>query len=291
MVFTVQDFQDLVRLLEQRPEWRAELRRLVLTEELLGLPAVVRELAEAQRRTEGEVRALAEAQRRAEERLSGVERRLGGVEQRLGGVEERTGRLEAGQTPLDEGQARLEAGLAALAEAQRMTEEELRTLTRSQAEMRDQLGQLRGNDLERRYRERAGAYFDDLVRRAAPLSSQQLADLLDEAEARGDLTRAERRDVLCADLVDRGRRREDGSELYLVIEVSAGVGPDDVERAARRAVLLGRLQTALPVVAGEWATPEAEALAKVRGVWRVLDGRVLAPSGPAETAPGGAATS
>lgn len=49
MPFTVQDFHDLVRLVEQYPEWRAELRRLVLTEELLSLPALVRELAEAQR--------------------------------------------------------------------------------------------------------------------------------------------------------------------------------------------------------------------------------------------------
>jgi hypothetical protein len=62
MAFTVKDFRDLVRLLEQHPEWRAELRQLLLTEEILTLPQVVRELAE-------EVRLLVEAQRRAEERL------------------------------------------------------------------------------------------------------------------------------------------------------------------------------------------------------------------------------
>jgi hypothetical protein len=39
VAFSVQDFHDFVRLLEERPEWRVELRRLVLTEELLGLPA------------------------------------------------------------------------------------------------------------------------------------------------------------------------------------------------------------------------------------------------------------
>ncbi|MCX7623940.1 MAG: hypothetical protein N2Z82_09365, partial [Thermomicrobium sp.] len=36
--FTVEDFTDLVRLLEQYPEWRAQLRRLLLSEELLTLP-------------------------------------------------------------------------------------------------------------------------------------------------------------------------------------------------------------------------------------------------------------
>jgi hypothetical protein len=36
MAFSVEDFQDLIRLLQERPEWRADLRRLVLTDELLA---------------------------------------------------------------------------------------------------------------------------------------------------------------------------------------------------------------------------------------------------------------
>jgi hypothetical protein len=109
-----------------------------------------------------------------------------------------------------------------------------------------------------------------------------VADLIDDAEARGLLSPAERRDILLADLVVRGRRREDQEELYLVVEISVGIGPGDVERAERRASLLGRIQAAIPVVAGEGITPEAMALAETRGVWRVLDGQILAP-GPAKT--------
>ena len=60
MAFTVREFRDLIQILEQHPEWRAELRRLVLTEELLTLPQTVRELAEAQRRTEERVQQLAQ---------------------------------------------------------------------------------------------------------------------------------------------------------------------------------------------------------------------------------------
>jgi hypothetical protein len=76
MAFTVEDFQDLLRLLEQRPEWQAELRRRVLTDELLELPALVRQLIAAQARTEerlerleSTVAKLAEAQLRTEEAL------------------------------------------------------------------------------------------------------------------------------------------------------------------------------------------------------------------------------
>jgi hypothetical protein len=74
----VEDFRDLLRLLEERPEWRAELRRLILTEELLALPQLVRELAAAQARTEAAVERLAEAQVRTEaavERLAEAQAR------------------------------------------------------------------------------------------------------------------------------------------------------------------------------------------------------------------------
>jgi hypothetical protein len=47
MSFTVNEFRDLINILEQQPSWRAELRRWVLTEELLALPQVVQDLAEA----------------------------------------------------------------------------------------------------------------------------------------------------------------------------------------------------------------------------------------------------
>ena len=49
MSFTVEEFRDLVSVLKERPEWREELRRLVLTDELLSLPE---EIAGLRRETE-----------------------------------------------------------------------------------------------------------------------------------------------------------------------------------------------------------------------------------------------
>ena len=73
MAFTVEDFQDLLRLLEQHPEWRVDLRRYVLAGELLELPAVVRELAE-------QTRELATAQARAGAALEALAGRAGKLE-------------------------------------------------------------------------------------------------------------------------------------------------------------------------------------------------------------------
>jgi hypothetical protein len=48
MPFELRDFQDLVQLLREHPDWREGLRALLLTQELLTLPGLVRELAERQ---------------------------------------------------------------------------------------------------------------------------------------------------------------------------------------------------------------------------------------------------
>ena len=46
MPFVVDDFRDFIQLLDQHPEWRAELRRHVLSDELLELPTVLREVVD-----------------------------------------------------------------------------------------------------------------------------------------------------------------------------------------------------------------------------------------------------
>lgn len=57
MPFTVEDFHDLVRLLDERPQWRAEMRRVVLSDEYLAVPEQIAEL----RREVAELRRMADA--------------------------------------------------------------------------------------------------------------------------------------------------------------------------------------------------------------------------------------
>jgi hypothetical protein len=217
MAFAVDDFQDLVRLLDEHPEWRAQLRRLVLTDELLALPDLMRQLT-------ARVDDLAEAQQRTDEQLR------------------------------------------ALTESQRGTEYALTELIRRVKGMGSQLGEMRGDWLEWRYRTRAGAYFSKLLRRVHVMEAEELDALLDEAQERAVLSEAEADDVRWADLVVRGRRRDTGEATYAVAEVSAGIGADDVVRAERRAALLGRIGPTLATVAGEWIAAEAEQSAPRFGV-------------------------
>ena len=149
MPFTVEEFRDLVRILEEKPEWRAELRRLVLTEELLSLPEQVAALR-------------AETERRFQEMAATVDKLAREV-------------------------ARLGIGMG--------------DLQRTQKRLIIDVADLKGDSLERRYRERAPAYFGGLIRRARALTTEDLDELLEPAVDLGRLSEAE------ADKADRPSRR------------------------------------------------------------------------------------
>jgi septal ring factor EnvC (AmiA/AmiB activator) len=203
MAFTVNDFRDLIALLEARPDWRAELRRLVLSDELLRLPEEMRELVAI-------VRDLAEQMRRSEARLGQVEERLDKVEVRLDKVEVRLDKVEV---RLDKVEVRLER-------------------------VEDQVGDLRGNDLERRVRERPHIYVGKYVRWARLIGDDDLFALLNEAMTAGRITDEQADDIERLDAVVEGQVGE--QKTYLAVEVSSTVSDYDVERAVRRAAALGR---------------------------------------------------
>ena len=236
MSFTVSDMRDLTQVLALHPEWRAEVRRLVLTDELLSLPDLVRELVEAQARTEQRVQELAQAQGRAEQRLD-----------------------------------RLDATVQKLVEAQERTEQAVRELVGSHKRLFDQVSQLRGHDLERRYRENAGVFWGRWLRPVEVLSPNEVREVLE-----AHLSEDEVEDVMRLDVLARGRMRRapESPPVWLAVEVSAVIDRNDVERARRRAALLRRAgYRAIPVVAGEQLTEGAEAAAADAPLVVLQDGR------------------
>jgi len=60
----IRDFHDVVRLLEEHPEWRAELRRLILSDELLALPQQLARLSEQVSRLTEQMATLTEITQR-----------------------------------------------------------------------------------------------------------------------------------------------------------------------------------------------------------------------------------
>ena len=229
------------------------------------------ERAEADRRIDQQfAESTARMDRYAEERAEADRR----IDQRFA---ESTARMDRYAEERAEAQDRIDRQFAEIGKRV----DELTAITRSHA---DDIGTLKGWNLEDRFRERPSAYLRSFFRRARAYTDGELVKLLDSGVERGIITEDDWEEVRLADVVVRGRRRDDGTEVFLVVEVSWGVGLYDLERAVRRAGILGRLVApVLPVVAGRGVTAEARSQCDADGVWLVLDGRVVPPNGTADS--------
>jgi len=297
MGMTVQDLHDLIRLLEEHPDWRAELRRVLLSSELLELPKLVREIAAIQRRHSelleqhsreiGELRALvaqlAEAQRRTEQRVEELAEAQRRTEQR---VEELAEAQRRNEEQLASFRAETDARFRELAEEIRRLS---RTVDRLAEWQRGEAGRREGEQYEQHTLRRApnlfaggegGNAIEFSVRRRI---SRWLQPYYQEQQMPEPLA-----DPLLADII-----WWKGDEV-VIAEVSQKVNGQDVRRAKLRANTLREVGVqAMPVVIGEeWATPESQALAQQEGVeWMVGGGvsqgflrfRRIPPEPPSET--------
>ncbi len=278
MAFQVSDYHDLVRLLNQHPEWREELRHLLLTPDVLELPQAVRELVEAHKRAEERLtrleQAVAELAEGQKELIEAHKR----SEERLTRLEQSVAELTEAQKRNEERFARMEQAIIELTEAQKKTEEKLQKLTERVDIISIHVDELRGDMLEIRFRQRAFSYFGKLVSRA------QVVDLQDiwTEWIEPNLSDEERNDLISLDLLIRGHLNRSWEEkvrlkeLWLAVEVSGVIDQNDVRRARRRADLLSKagLQV-IPVAAGREMTKGADLLAKEMGVILQKDGSLL----------------
>lgn len=213
-----------------------DLQNTVTKAEFQELKDAVRELAQAQKRTEQRVGELAEAQKRTEIRV---------------------GSLEKAVQELAEAQKRTEAALLQLVEQVRGHD--------------IRLAKLDGRTLEMQFRDKAAAYLGRVMRGVRVISAGDLADELD-----GVLTNAEWEDLLRIDVLVRGRALVGGvrQEVFAAVEVSVTLDEGDVMRAARRAGLLRKKGwKTLAVAAGEELSNEVIATAAAQGVAVLRDGQ------------------
>ena len=271
---TDQRFAESTARMDRYAEERAEAERRYdqqLAESTARMDRYAEERAEAERRYDQQLaESTARMDRYAEERAEADRR----IDQRFA---ESTARMDRYAEERAEAQDRIDRQFAEIGKRV----DELTAITRSHA---DDIGTLKGWNLEDRFRERPSAYLRSFFRRARAYTDGELVKLLDSGVERGIITEDDWEEVRLADVVVRGRRRDDGTEVFLVVEVSWGVGLYDLERAVRRAGILGRLVApVLPVVAGQGATADARSQCDADGVWLVLDGRVVPPNGTADS--------
>lgn len=251
MAFTEAQFRDIIHYLHAHPEAVAELRPLVLSEDVLNLPALVAEIAV-------EVRALAEESRqasaRADARHAETERALGELRRDLD-----VG-LSAVRTELAQATTELREEMAKLAAEVRASVQRFDKHVGLHANWD-------GGINEERFIRNANNWFGKFIRRATRAAVYDIPELEAAVES-GGLSSAEIDDLALADAVFSGTKpASGGSPLFVVCEFSITIDDSDVLRAHRRAGILARsgVET-LAIVGGNGITPEAATNASNLGV-------------------------
>lgn len=189
-------YESLARELEEDPVKCEALRALLLSKELLALPATVVALAAEIKQLGAEVKQLTELMRQSMLRLDHLETDV--------------------------------------------------------ATLKTDVAGLKGWAFEARWQRYLPSYLGRHFRRLRVLNLADVRILLEDGIDAGRITIDEAYDAGLADVVARGRRG-DGTQLYVVVEVSVAVDKHDLDRALRRAVILARAtgDVVQPVAAGD----------------------------------------
>jgi hypothetical protein len=271
MAFTVEDFEDMLRILERNPEWQERMRRAILSRELLELPerllSLIQQLIESDARNSAQIAELTRTVQRHDEILLRHDELIAELIQTVQRHDALIAELIQTVQRHDEQIAELVQVVRELAEAQRRTEARLERL---ENRLEGEIGRQSVERYEREvvadafvlfYGGRGGSPKEPAIR-------DQLAHWLQTLVEQGvEITPSV--SPFRADLVWwKGDR-------VMVVEIGVKISRDDVKRAAARAELLRRAGVnATPAVIGEeWGLPDVQALAQQEGVeWFVGDG-------------------
>lgn len=170
--------------------------------------------------------------------------RLGVVEKavaRIPVIEEKVERLERTVGRLDSTVGHLDSTVEGLVHT-------VAGIDRSVRVLQGQVGKLRGTSYEDKCREQIAAVLDGYMSRAVPVDRERINTLLVNARHAGQITRAELIDGYNADIIARAMDDLAAAEMLAVVEVSITFNSRDLETAARRAELIGRV-TGVPTAA------------------------------------------
>lgn len=243
---------DLIRILQEHPEWRDRLRDVLFTEEEKQVPDRLRRVEEAlERLTQSHERAIL----RLERLEASVERLWESHQQALA----RLDRLEESHQQLLQEVRELRAAVE--------------RLTSWLEKLDTEVGKWRGYTLELRFHQRASAILGYYVRRPRVVDlGLFVEDLIDSGVPLED---KDKKEVLLIDELVSAKHPHTGEPIHIAVGVSWMIFPEDIERISRRAAILTEhgVKT-FPAVAGEGITPDAKDLAQREQVLVILDGAV-----------------
>ena len=226
-VNTINTIEDLVRIMDERPEWVEAMRARLLTKEILELPQRIASLTEQVDRFVASTNMRLD---KIESRLEGHDARFDAIDARFDAVDARFDAVDARLDAVDD---RFDAVEAAI------------------QKMRNDMAPLKAAHARNAALEDAIAIADDMgLRRTRTLSREDLWELTESADATGIPTN-DLRSFRRADLVMEATD-QNGDTCYIAVEISFTANGRDTTRAIRNAEFLTRLtgKSSYAVVAG-----------------------------------------
>lgn len=257
---TFNDVEDLIRLLDEHPRLKSELRLRLFEEEWAPFMKYVREvMASSLAAIEQLKLSIADHDRRlAELQVETSAIRSDLREQTSAIRSEMREESSAIRTELREETTALRSEQASF------RVEVGQRFDRVEADIRvlqTDVGSIKGDSLEARFCSRAPAYLQQIILRGKLITLDDIPQVYDALDA-GRITQEEYDRIVATDAIVRGRRRDSSELTHMVVEVSATIDENDVARAIRSAEILRRLDVpADPVVFGYVLRPQAKELA------------------------------
>lgn len=258
---TINTMQDLTRLLRENPEWRDEIRRELLTEELLELPQRFAEYAKV-----------------TDRRLDGIGRKIDTLTDNLNTL---TGRVDT----LTDNVNTLAGRVDTLTDNVNRLTQNVNALTGRVDTLGYRVDSLRGYALEAKLPTRlpplVSREFD--ARRIYPVwrpdaivrngRMEEFESRLEQASDSGVISDDDETRLRVTDLILRSQRKADRSTLWFVVEASGVINYEDITRANRSANAIAKIyeQDAVPIVYGYQIQDEQRELANQLEVTVFLD--------------------
>ena len=239
----VETMNDILRIVREDPEARQQLRALLLTEEILELPAKVAQLTTLVEQLTVQVQELTAAQKATDERLAQFIARQEAVNQEQREV---NARHEAAIQEIRESMSRMGADIQELLEFKANQEAFNARAEQRFENLETKVDHLLGDNLEARM-ERAimprlarhyGLHSTELLQSQFTLPNANFEQRLNAAITAAKITREQADTLRQADFIVRARREADQAEVFCVVEVSWTVDQHDIARVRTWADIL-----------------------------------------------------
>ena len=199
--------EELIAIIEQSPELQKAIRKYVLTEEFLAVPA----------------------------RLDKIESDIADLKAGQERLEERQERLEKGQERLEKGQEHLEQGQTRIEDRMNRLDGRMDRLSGYYYEQKA-IKNCRSIITQQTGMGRVKIRFSQ----ANHLEDPEMTEQMDQAADRGEISQEEEAALWSADLIASATNRTTGERINIVAEASISLSDNDIDRAKDRAATLAK---------------------------------------------------